>query len=455
MFSPGMTWARNGLRSWVCGGLVLGLVLGSGLTAGAQNYGTDARRMGMGGVGESSNLAWDMVPAPTPYRSIPVPLGLFQVFGDLDSLNPTSSSFNPATAMSYAASPIHYGLNRGGSGLGSSFISDIVNAGLNPDLNAYRGFVPQSEVSARSLVSPRFGKTLWLFNNGSTFQGVHVSAGPYLSLGTSLGFDNDLIGLLAGSADTYAPNTTYAIDNQTDTQAAMAFTGGYRMKLPVPGGNTSRDGIYLAANYNQLYGIRYEEFDLAIQLETDANGLLDTNNPVVVDRLYSSNGKGRSLDFAAAFVINGWDFTGSIEGLGNHMDWRDLGAKRYSLADVTSGAGFTETPLTAPTGSLRVTLPVRYGGGVGYNSNRWAAGVDVVHGLNDLELRTGLELSFGPLDVRGGGRRVRESWLPSAGLGLNLTRSFGIDVAMMQMINNMEGARESAIALSLRLSQPQ
>jgi hypothetical protein len=443
-------------RIWASGGLALALLLGTGLTAEAQNYGTDARRMGMGGVGESSNLAWEMVPAPTPYRSIPVPLGLFQLFGDLDSLNPTSNSFNPATAMSYASSPLHYGLNRGGSSLGSSFILDIVNAGLNPDLNAYRGFVPKSEVSAQSLVSPGFGKTMWLVNNGATFQGVYLGAGPYLSLGTDLSFDEGLVGLLAGSSDSYSPNTTYSIDNGTDIQAAMAFTGGYRMKLPIPGGNTSRDGIYLAANYNHLYGLRYEKIDLAVQLETDPAGLLGGNSPVVVDRLYSSSGKGRSLDFAAAFVIHGWDFTASIEGLGNHIDWRDLGAKRHSLADVTSGGSFTEAPLTAPTGSLRFELPVRYGGGVGYNSGSWAAGVDIARGTNEqLEYRGGLELSFGPMDVRGGTRRVRDEWLPTAGLGFNLNRSFGIDVAMMQMINNMEGARESAIALSLRLSQPQ
>jgi len=437
---------------WVFAGVLL--LVGAD-AARAQNYGTDARRMGMGGIGERSNMAWDLVPAATPYRAIPVPLGLYQVLGDLDAFNPRSDGFNPALALSYAASPLHYGFNRGGGSLGESFILDLVNAGVDPDLNAYRGFVPQSRVSASSVVSPGFGKTLWLFDNTSTFHGVYVGAGPYLTLDTTLDFDDNLIDLLAGTTDAYVPDTSFTIDNDTGIQTALSFTGGYRLKLPLPGGGSSRDGIYLAANYTHLYGLHYEEMDLVAQMNTDSAGMLAAASPVVLDRQYSSNGRGRSIDLAVAVATGRWDFTAGVEGLGNHIDWRDLGLKRHTLDSVTSGADFVTTPLPAPSGTLRVELPLRYSGGVGFDAGAWAMGVDVAQGLDGIEFRGGLELGLGPIDIRGGGRFIRDVWHPTTGAGFNITDRFGIDVAMLGMISNLEHAREQAIAVSLRFNRPE
>jgi hypothetical protein len=434
----------------------LSVLSGGAATASAQSFSTDARSIGMGGVGDRSNLAWDLVSPARPYRAIPVPLGLIQVFRDLDTFNPGSEDFSPALALSYATNPLHYSFNRAGSNLGESFITDIVNAGLNPDLNAYRGFIPQSPISARSQVSPGFGKTFWLFDNGYTFHGLYAGGGPYLTFGTNLAFDDDLIDLLAGTTDTYTPNTSYTIDNDTDTQTALSFTGGYRLKLPLPtGASRSRDGIYIAANYSHLYGLRYEEFDLAVQMDTDDSGMLTGTSPVVVDRLYSPTGKGRSVDLAFAVVVGGWDFTGGVEGIGNHIDWRDLGARRYTLSSVIDGGDFTETQLPAPTGTLRLAQPLRYSGGFSFDTGKWAAGIDVAHGLQDLEFRGGLEYRLGPIDIRGGGRMIRDVWHPTAGLGLNVTDGFGVDVAMLGMVSNIEQARETGVAISLRFEREQ
>jgi hypothetical protein len=412
--------------------------------------------MGMGGIGERSNLAWDLVPEATPYRAIPVPLGLFQVLRDLDVFDPGSDDFNPSRAISYASNPMHYTFGRAGGDLGESFILDLVNAGISPDLNDYRGFLPRSSIDAHSVINPRFGKTFWLFDNGYTFNGVYLGAGPYMTFGTEVDFDEELIDLLEGTSDTYVPNTTFTIQNATDAEAALSFTGGYRLKLPIPGGggSTSRDGIYVAANYTHIYGLHYEDFDLGVQLDTDGAGMLAASSNVLVDRLFSSNGKGRSIDLAVAVVVNRWDFTAAIEGMGNHIEWRNLGLTQHSLTDLMSGGDFVETPVAAPTGTLRRELPIRFSGGATFDAGGWAAGVDVAHGLEDLELRGGIEYRLGPVDLRGGGRFVRDMWHPTTGAGLNITDRFGIDVAMLGLATNIEQARETGIAISLRFSQP-
>ena len=68
-------------------------------SASAQNWMTDARRIGMGGVGGSSNLASDMIESPEgPHATVVIPLGLFQVLGDLDIYRPSSDEFDPIRA---------------------------------------------------------------------------------------------------------------------------------------------------------------------------------------------------------------------------------------------------------------------------------------------------------------------------------------------------------------------
>jgi hypothetical protein len=443
------------MAGWSRLGLALLLAFAALEAGAAQNYGTDARQIGMGGIGERSNMAWDLVPASTPYRAIPVPLGLFQVLRNLEVFDPGSDDFNPARAISYASNPMHYTFGRAGGDLGESFVLDLVNAGFSTDLNDYRGFVPKSSIEASSVITPKFGKTFWLFDNGYTFHGIYAGAGPYMTFGAQVDFDEALVDLLEGASDTYLPNTTFTIQNATGAEAALAFTGGYRLKLPIPGGggSSTRDGIYVAANYTHLYGLHYEDFDLGVQLDTDEEGMLAASSNVLVDRMFSSNGKGRSIDMAVAVVVNRWDFTAAIEGLGNHLEWRDLGLSQHSLTDLMSGGDFVEVPVTAPSGVLSRELPIRYSGGATFDTGTWAVGMDVAHGLDDIELRGGMEYRFGPVDFRGGGRFVRDMWHPTTGIGLNVTDRFGIDVAMLGLATNIEQAREMGLAVSLRLGQ--
>ena len=89
-----------------------GVLLVSVLTAGpalAQNWSFDARNVGMGGVGSTSNVAVDMVDEQRPYRPLVLPFGLlFQVLPNLPKLNPTSDDFDLVRTIEYSASPIHY-----------------------------------------------------------------------------------------------------------------------------------------------------------------------------------------------------------------------------------------------------------------------------------------------------------------------------------------------------------
>ena len=78
----------------------------------AQNWSFDARAVGLGGVGSTSNVAADMVDEQRPYRAIVLPFGLLQVIPNLPKLDPTKDEFDLVRAIEYSASPIHFIVGR-------------------------------------------------------------------------------------------------------------------------------------------------------------------------------------------------------------------------------------------------------------------------------------------------------------------------------------------------------
>ena len=78
----------------------------------AQDWSFDARDIAMGGVGTTGNLSTKMIDEQRDYTSIVLPFGLIQVFKNLNIYNPDSKDFDPVRAIEYAASPMHYGLDR-------------------------------------------------------------------------------------------------------------------------------------------------------------------------------------------------------------------------------------------------------------------------------------------------------------------------------------------------------
>ena len=431
-------------------------------TGSAQNLVSDARRIGLGGAGGSDNIASQLMEGQQSYRAIPIPFGIFQLIHNRRFFDPNDSEFNPARAVEYAADPLHVTLDRNSDSQGHYFINSLVNGEINRDLNAYRGFTPSPEIRAIGLISPTWGTTIPVVrsNSGGYRHGIFVGAGPYVSLGTNLNFDPNLISIFSSSTDVYMPNTTFLIGDNTTGQAALSITGGYRGRFALPGasqGGNNRQGIYVAASYHYLHGVHYDNADLDLQFDTDSSGLVTltpSTTPVVVDRTTSKAGRGFAIDLATTIAVGHWDFGVGVDGIGNRIDWRDRTSRRYELQSLTSGGDFTTTPLPAPTGDLRVTLPVRYSGHTAYHSGHWSAVAEAGRGLDErFNLGGGAEYKLGPLVVRGGSRYSRKLWHGSTGIGFNITRGLGIDAAAFQTSTNLEQTRRISFALSLRLTR--
>jgi hypothetical protein len=469
--APAERWIRGGtvrielaiFRPWATSFAIVALSLAvTPVWAWAQNFSGDARSIGLETSGEQTNFASQLVNDSRGYRSIVIPLGLFQVFKDTNIFNPTNkSTFDPIRAMELAANPLHFTFNRNEGDTGEQLVQDLVNGQVSRDLNDYRGFIPARNVVAQGLINPSFGKTFRLRKaDDGSFQGFYVGVGPYIALGTNFAADPTLIGLLASSTNAYLPNATLTLQDTTGLQAAAAATIGYRSHFSMPGQSSSRskrDGIYVAVNYDYLRGLHYEGINLGVTFNTDATGLLTlqpTTVPIVVNRLSSSHGQGDAVDVGTHVISGRWNFRASANGIGNHINWSGLRAENYTLSSLLQSLSFVKASQPAPIGDIRVKLPVRYAVGAGYNANRWSVDSEVGRGLQGNEFHGGAEYRLlGRLAFRGGARYSRRQWNPGGGIGFNLTSRFGVDVAAYGTSTNIEQVRKVALALSLRFDR--
>ena len=447
--------------------LIVGMVAGA-RPAFAQNWMMDARRIGMGGVGGSENIASDMIESPDgKHTTIVVPLGLIQVLQDLDIYNPDSDNFDPIRATENVLAPLHYTFNRNGTGTGMDFINDLLDGRLNRDLNTYRGFIPTTQPVAYGLATPNWGATIPFYKKGKTRQSIYIGGGLYLPFRGAITVDDQLTTILSSDTNVYIPNATFTITGAVRAEIPVALTGGYRGRFQVKSGGSNRDGLYVAVNFNYLRGFVYEDTLMNLRLNTDAQGLLTfppptpngIPNPIEVVRVYSSKGRGVAADVGASYVVNRIEVGFGINGLANHINWTGVKSVRYSLPNILTGSGDFTSSTTTSIADVRVEQPVEYVTSGGYHADRWQATGEVGKRTSNYKpdeghfgstwMHAGFEYRFGVLEPRAGAFYSRTRWTPAVGLGLNFGK-FGIDAAAFSNDANVERYRHPSVAISLR-----
>jgi hypothetical protein len=440
--------------------ILLSLVAGP-RAASAQSYDADARKIGMGGVSDNSNIAASMVDAAQPYSVILLPFGLLQVLKDFDKFDPSGDQFDPARAAENASNPLHFTTGRGSSDAEhpeARFMSDLVNGRLNRDLSTYRGFHLPSTISAEGLASGGFGKIIKFAKKADGgFQGVYVGAGPYLAFDTGLGVDPKLSDIFGSDTPKYYPNSAIQVTDTAAIQLAMSINVGYRARLAFPGttaaGDTARDGIYLAMNYRYLKGFKYLEPDTTVRFDTDGQGLLTINPntaPLTVDDLEASSGHGRAVDVGMQVVRNNWQAGVGVNGIGNQITWTDLTQKRFTLTSLVQGSDFVETAVPSPLDKAVVKLPVVTSGNFGVDVGGWTFTTNAARGFNGKSFHGGAERRLGVFALRGGARYSRGRWDPTYGFGVG--RKVALDVAFFGTHSNLQDKRETSIAASIRIN---
>jgi hypothetical protein len=425
----------------------------------AQNYSFDARRIALGGAGGTPNVASKLVERQRRYKSILIPVGLVKVLTDLRVFYPNREDFDFSRAVEFSTSPLHFVFGRKKDITARSFFRDIVNASLESDPNAYSGVELPVLTEAEGLVSLTWGKTFMLREDDRSFQAIYVGAGPYLASQAFFDFDAELEQILSGSGNRYVPSASLGMGGGETDRLAVDITGSYRARFPLfagDGAGASRNGMYVAANYHHLQGVRYDRIDARLQLDTDPAGLIVPNppeTPFLLEWDTSSRGVGLSLDFGVAFVVNRWDFGAGVSGVTNRINWSHITRHELSLLSLFNGNEFVHIKLPRSNITARTELPVTYTGDVSYHRDKWSLYTEYSHGLGGTNFRTGLEYRLGAVELRGAGRYSQGSWYPSAGVGVNLTRSFGIDAGLYGTKTFLEPEPHVGLAISLRFDR--
>ena len=431
------------------------------VSASAQDYSFDARRIALGGAGGTPNVASKLVERQRRYRSILIPLGLVKVLSNVRVFYPNREDFDFSRAVEFSTSPFHFAFGRSEDITFATLFRDMVQARLQPDLNAYRGdgFEPPLKTFAEGRIAMTWGHTFMLHESERSFQGIYVGAGPYLAARAYADFDGEFERVLNGSTDRYVPAASMAIGGGEANQLALDVTGSYRARFPLfawDGTESSRNGVYVQANYHHLQGFRFDEFNARLRLDTDESGLLvpePPEVPFVLEWETSSQGIGLSLDFGVAFVINRWDFGAGVSGVANRIKWSDIKRRELALVSFFNDTEFLygRVPPTRLTAQLE--LPVTYTGDLSYHRDAWSAYTEYSTGLGGSNFRAGLEYRLGAIELRGAGRYSDGEWYPSGGAGFNLTRNFGVDTAFFGTRTFLEPHPHVGLAISLRFDK--
>jgi hypothetical protein len=418
----------------------------------AQNMTGDAREVGLGGVDYAARIFSDSSAGQTP--GFVIPLGLLQLLTDRQAIRPSSSNFDIALALEYAAVPAHYVIGRKPSAARARFFADIREAGLNPDLNAYRGFTPAATLQGAGILSPTFGRAFTVHRSTRLTHQVYLGGGPYFTVDTTALFDQRLVNMLGASSATYVPSASLEVGNQTSGQLAAQITGGYRGHFALsdgPGGGR----LILEADYNHLRGFRYENADINLRLNTDGQGLLLFDSPrgapLAIERLTSTHGVGRSVDLGASAIFERWRVSVRADGIGNRIDWTDVLHRDYEMARLTGGTTRMARVAEAGAADIRVELPVELRLQGAYRDAAWGAIAELERGVQGTTASAGLERRWSAVELRGGGRFVNRLVLPSAGVSLRAGRTW-FDIGAAMSTANIERERNIILASSLRFT---
>ena len=425
----------------------------------AQNYSFDARRIALGGAGGTPNVASKLVERQRRYKTVLIPIGLVRMLSDVRVFWPTREDFDFSRAVEYATAPLHFVFGRGEDITARTFFRDVLNASLQRDPNAYSGFELPVLTETEGLVSLTWGKTFMLREDERSFQSIYVGAGPYLASAADFDFDAGLEQILSGSGNNYIPSARLALGGGETNRLALDITGSYRARFPLfadVGAASSRNGMYVAANYHHLQGFRYDDFDARLQLDTDTNGLLvpdPPERPFELEWNTSNKGVGLSMDFGVAFVVNRWDFGVGVSGVANQITFRDITRHELALVSLFNGNEFVHVKIPPTNRTVRTEVPVTYTADLAYHRDSWSVYTEYSDGLGGTNFRTGLEKRLKAIELRGAGRYSQGDWYPSGGVGVNLTRSFGIDAGVYSTQTFLESERHVGLALSLRFDR--
>ncbi|OLD95660.1 MAG: hypothetical protein AUG79_04720 [Gemmatimonadetes bacterium 13_1_20CM_4_69_16] len=444
------------------------LIVGGAAAADAQGWVTDARRIGMGGLGldQSSlrryNAAYRAVPARSgqhgqPKLTIPIPLGLIQFFHDHPlsnisndpAFNHDSAGFNPVELLNTFLNPPLFLEVKKAPTPTNDVVFGIGKDSLRVNLGQTAKLVPEDQFgiggSSRPL-DPNF-----------SIKGVRVGVMGWLhdDIGFTLG--DTLLGFLRDSQPA-RPRTRYNILGDGTIEAGFAPSVGYAGRIV----GDSATALYLGGALHYYVGLAYGHvtgdggfttgdsiFTGPTPVKPDARALTSYS------KFGNSVGHGFGGDVGLALVTGPIELGIGVNDIGATITWpdtrRDSAFYRDSTAAHNGPPVRYSTPVLPNHIETKTKLPVSYLVNLAYTVGKTTLGADVLNNGRGTTVHVGGEQRVGVIVLRGGVARDQRKRLELGWGGGLRFGGLGLDVGFWTHTNSLSNQRGITMATSLSI----
>ena len=437
---------------------LLVLVGGGAGVAGAQGWATDARRIGLGGLGLDQgslrryNAAYRAVPGRAgqrgrPKLTIPIPLGLIQFFHDHPishitkdpAFNTDSAGFNPVELLNTFLNPPLFLEVKQAPTPTNDVVLGIGKDSLRVDLGQTAKLVPEDQFGIGGSSRP--------LDPGVSIKGVRVGVMGWVhdEVGVQLG--DKLLGFLRDSvpADT---NTRYNVLGDALLEAGFAPSIAYAGRIA--GDNTT--GLYVGGAVHYYVGLAYARVSGDGGFTT-GDSIFRGPNPVKPDargltqysKFGNSFGHGIGGDIGIAVVTGPIELGVGVNDIGATITWPDT---------RVDSALYRDSSFSKPVANhieTKTKLPVSYLVNLAYTVGKTTLGADVLNNGRGTTVHVGGEQRVGLVVLRGGVARDQRKRMEFGWGGGLRFGGLGLDVGFWTHTNSLSNQRGITMATSLSI----
>jgi len=455
--SPAPVSGRTVRIPFVSVGLLV-LVGGGAGVAGAQGWATDARRIGLGGLGLDQgslrryNAAYRAVPGRAgqrgrPKLTIPIPLGLIQFFHDHPishitkdpAFNTDSAGFNPVELLNTFLNPPLFLEVKQAPTPTNDVVLGIGKDSLRVDLGQTAKLVPEDQFGIGGSSRP--------LDPGVSIKGVRVGVMGWVHDEVGLQLGDKLLGFLRDSvpADT---NTRYNVLGDAVLEAGFAPTVAYAGRIA--GDNTT--GLYIGGALHYYVGLAYARvsgdggfttgdsiFGGATPVKPDARALTQYS------KFGNSFGHGVGADLGLAVVTGPIELGVGVNDIGATITWPDT---------RVDSALYRDSSFSKPVANhieTKTKLPVSYLVNLAYTVGKTTLGADVLNTGRGTTVHVGGEQRVGVIVLRGGVARDQRKRMEFGWGGGLRFGGLGLDVGFWTHTNSLSNQRGITMATSLSI----
>ncbi len=437
---------------------LLVLVGGGAGVAGAQGWATDARRIGLGGLGLDQgslrryNAAYRAVPGRAgqrgrPKLSIPIPLGLIQFFHDHPishitkdpAFNTDSAGFNPVELLNTFLNPPLFLEVKQAPTPTNDVVLGIGKDSLRVDLGQTAKLVPEDQFGIGGSSRP--------LDPGVSIKGVRVGVMGWVHDEVGLQLGDKLLGFLRDSvpADT---NTRYNVLGDAVLEAGFAPTVAYAGRIA--GDNTT--GLYIGGALHYYVGLAYARVSGDGGFTT-GDSIFGGPTPVKPDaraltqysKFGNSFGHGIGADLGIAVVTGPIELGVGVNDIGATITWPDT---------RVDSALYRDSSFSKPVANhieTKTKLPVSYLVNLAYTVGKTTLGADVLNTGRGTTVHVGGEQRVGVIVLRGGVARDQRKRMEFGWGGGLRFGGLGLDVGFWTHTNSLSNQRGITMATSLSI----